>query len=139
MVWIGLGRGWDRGDRASYLFADRAVSLWCLHHPSRGTPHLVGRVPAIGKADVPIWLLAVWSCIANRWRPTLVTIVALVVVGVSVCPLKAMARRARPNTMPEAARAIPAQDPHPPWQKRVSFPSGDTALPLPPRRPCPSP
>jgi hypothetical protein len=76
---------------------------------------------------LPIWLLSIWSCLTDRWRPTAVTVAALLLTGASVCPLKAVVRRCRPNMVVAASHQSPAvQDIA--WHKKASFPSGDTAV-----------
>ena len=110
-----------------YLLWDESVRQWLLAHPL--TWHKRDGVNAfrqLGKAYVPIWLVLLWSCLTNRWRPTVVTLVALLLVGLSVCPLKVLASRRRPND-PTPLSGYAAGDSHRSWEQRVSFPSGDTA------------
>jgi len=114
---------------ASYLFLDQAVSGWFISHPSTWHTNVwVDAFRQLGKAGVPLWLLAVWSCMTDRWRPMAVTIAAMILVGASVTPLKAIVRRSRPNMLPAASQQLTPQDQAIPWQKKVSFPSGDTAV-----------
>jgi len=80
----------------------------------------------LGRAGVPICLMAVWSCVTDKWRPTIIVIVAMILVGLTVCPLKALTRRARPRQVLPATfgQSLPEIR----WQKKASFPSGDTAV-----------
>jgi undecaprenyl-diphosphatase len=110
---------------ASYLLLDPMVSTWFLNHPSTWHQNVwVDAFRQLGKADVPIWLLVVWSCLTDKWRPTILTVAALILVGASVPPLKAITRRCRPHLVTAAS----PQDEKISWQKKVSFPSGDTAV-----------
>lgn len=113
---------------ASWLLLDQPVSGWFIDHPSTWHNNAwVDGFRQLGKADVPIWLLLIWSCLTDKWRPTLVTIAALILVGASVCPLKAITRRCRPNMITEVQQLrLQGQDVE--WQRKVSFPSGDTAV-----------
>jgi undecaprenyl-diphosphatase len=112
----------------SLLFFDQAVSQWILNHPTTWHKNTwIYGLRQLGKADVPIWLLLIWSCLTDRWRPTLVTLAAMALVGVSVSPLKAITRRERPHP-PVSAQLSPQQNEANTWRKKVSFPSGDTAV-----------
>lgn len=123
---------------AGRLFLDPAVSTWLLHHPNHWhTNFWVDAFRQLGKAEVPIWLLLSFSCLTNRWRPTVITLAALVLVCLCVCPLKAMVRRSRPDARaaaaqqyhdPQLSSGTSSQPLEVPWQKKVSFPSGDTAV-----------
>lgn len=113
----------------SYLFLDSIVSRRLFDHPVDWHRNVwVNGFRQLGKAGTPIWLLLAWSGITNRWRPTLALILAVILVSVSVSPLKAITRRYRPNMVMTAYESVPSQTPGVPWQKRVSFPSGDTAV-----------
>lgn len=127
-VWIGVILLVAALATASYFFVDSMVSGWLQNHPN--TWHSNGWVNAfrqLGKAGVPIWLLLAWGCLTDRWRPTAVTLAALVLVSVSVAPLKAVVRRCRPSAVVAASQhSLSLQDIA--WQEKVSFPSGDTAV-----------
>ena len=127
--WIYLVLAGVAAATASYLLIDRAVSQWFLDHPSTWHRNIwVDGFRQLGKADVPIWLLLVWSCLTDRWRPTVVTVAAMILVGASVSPLKAIVQRSRPNMLVVASQESPRQDQDISWRKKVSFPSGDTAV-----------
>jgi undecaprenyl-diphosphatase len=129
VVWVYLVVVGIAATAVSYLLFDQMVIQWFLDHPSTWhTNAWVDGFRQLGKAGVPIWLLTVWSCMTNRWRSTIVTVAAMILVGASVCPLKAIVRRSRPDMLPEASQQLPPQDQTIPWQKRVSFPSGDAAV-----------
>lgn len=111
-----------------YRLWDEPVRLWLMAHPN--TWHQQDWVNAfrqLGKACVPIWLVLLWSCLTNRWRPTVLTLAALSFVALSVCPLKVLVARQRPNDPTLAATTSSASSAHPAWERNVSFPSGDTA------------
>jgi len=124
-VWIGLVVLGVLATAASYVFLDAMISAWFLNHPSAWHRNIwVDAFRQLGKATVPIWLLVVWSCLTDKWRPTILTVAAMILVGASVCPLKAIVRRGRPDATATASQ----QGTEIPWQKKVSFPSGDTAV-----------
>ncbi|MCL5279147.1 MAG: phosphatase PAP2 family protein [Planctomycetes bacterium] len=111
-----------------YLLLDEPVRQWLLAHPNTWHEHnWVNAFRQLGKAYVPIWLVLLWSCLTNRWRTTAVTLLALLLVALSVCPLKVLASRPRPNDPARFTDHAAALDTHHPWERRVSFPSGDTA------------
>jgi undecaprenyl-diphosphatase len=103
----------------SYLFFDQWAIHWLYEHPNswHHQPWLNG-LRQLGKAYVPIWLLLLWSCVTDRWRPTVVTWVALLLVFLTVCPLKLLVHRPRPHRTTTVSSQPEAE---------VSFPSGDTA------------
>lgn len=123
---MGAAVAWILATLGGFVFLDPIVSSHLWEHPI--TWHYNGWVDAfrqLGRAGVPICLIAVWSCVTDKWRPTIVVIVAMILVGLSVCPLKALTRRARPS---QAFPAASGQAPEVSWQKKVSFPSGDAAV-----------
>jgi membrane-associated phospholipid phosphatase len=110
-----------------YLLLDEPVRQWLLLHPNTWHEHnWVNAFRQLGKAYIPIWLVLLWSCLTNRWRTTAVTLLALLFVGVSVCPLKVLTSRQRPND-PALRVGYATLGSHGSWDRRVSFPSGDTA------------
>jgi len=128
-VWTGLILLGIAATTASYVLFDATVSAWLGDHPNAWLNSVwVDGFKQLGKAGTPIWLLLVWSCMTNRWRPTLVTIAALILVGLCVCPLKAITRRCRPNMTAATSQQGPPQDRNISWRQKVSFPSGDTAV-----------
>lgn len=126
-VWTGLILLGCAAVTTSYFLVDPVVSGWLERHPN--TWHENGWLQGfrqLGKAGVPIWLLLAWGSLTDRWRPTFVGIAAVVLVGVSVCPLKSLVQRCRPRTVIAASRqGVSLQNI--PWHDRTSFPSGDTA------------
>jgi undecaprenyl-diphosphatase len=126
VVWICLAVVWILATVGGYLFLDPVVSRRLWDHPNTWHKNSwVDGFRQLGRGGLPIWLAAVWSCLTDKWRPTIVIVVAMILVGVSVCPLKALVRRARPS---QAFPAAFGQAPEVPWQRRGSFPSGDTAV-----------
>ncbi len=128
VMWIGVILLVIAAAMASYLFVDSTVSGWFQNPPNTWHQNKwVSAFRQLGKGGVPVWLLLIWGCLTDRWRPTAVAIAALILVGVSVNPLKAITRRCRPSTVMAASqqslslREIP-------WQEKTSFPSGDTAV-----------
>jgi membrane-associated phospholipid phosphatase len=127
-IWVGVLLSATALTFLIYLLWDEPVRQWLLVHPS--TWHEQAWVDAfrqLGKAYIPIWLLLVWSCLTNCWRPTVITLVALLLVGLSVCSLKAVAARRRPNDPARISLELSASELGHSWRRGVSFPSGDTA------------
>ncbi len=126
-VWIGAILLVIAAATASYLFVDSTVSGWLQNHPNTWYRNeWVNAFRQLGKAGVPIWLLLVWGCLTDRWRPTAVTLAALILVSLSIAPLKAIVRRCRPSMVVAASQQSRSlQDIA--WHEKVSFPSGDTA------------
>ncbi|MCL5279300.1 MAG: phosphatase PAP2 family protein [Planctomycetes bacterium] len=126
-VWVGAILLAIMAVTASCLFLDPVVSKWLQNHPNTWHENAwVDGFRQLGRAGVPICLVAFWSCLTNKWRPAFVVALAMILVGVSVCPLKALTRRARPS---QILAVVPGQSlPEVPWQKKASFPSGDAAV-----------
>jgi membrane-associated phospholipid phosphatase len=126
-AWIGLLLSGAVATFLIYLLLDEPVRQWLLLHPNTWHEHnWVNAFRQLGKAYIPIWLVLLWSCLTNRWRTTAVTLLALLFVGVSVCPLKVLTSRQRPND-PALRVGYATLGSHGSWDRRVSFPSGDTA------------
>jgi len=128
-VWIYLVLAGAAATIVTCLLFDSVVMEWLVNHPCPWHKNAwVNGFRQLGKAGVPIWLLCLWSCLTDRWRPTFLTAVAFILVGAGVCPLKAIVRRCRPNMVVAASpESLPSVQ-NIPWQKKVSFPSGDTAV-----------
>ncbi len=78
----------------------------------------------LGKAWVLIWLLLAWFAACGRRRDVLGAILALIIVGAAVTPLKLAVGRARPYSVLKAQKAgVPLQK----TSRHLSFPSGDAA------------
>ena len=112
----------------SYLFFDRWVIPWLYEHPnSWHHERWLDGLRQLGKAYIPIWLLLLWTCITDRWRPTVVTWVALLLVCLTVCPLKLLSHRPRPHRPDTVSSQLAAKERHTSLHMGLSFPSGDTA------------
>ena len=107
-----------------FLLDERVFSNLC-QHPIRWTSHdLVKAFIQLGKVWVPIWLLLLWFTATARLRPTLIGLIALLLVAPTILPIKSMVRRPRPrDIIKEDWREEYRSDPFRSW----SFPSGDTA------------
>jgi undecaprenyl-diphosphatase len=127
-AWIGLGLA-AVAAAVSFVCIDQPLSRWILKYPSewQHIPWISG-LRQFGKADVPIWLLLLWGCLTNRWRPTVATLLAMVLVGMSVTPLKMITARERPHAHVVVSGSVGPQEEDVSTVKRVSFPSGDTAV-----------
>jgi undecaprenyl-diphosphatase len=127
-VWMGLILSGAVATFLIYLFLDEPVRQWLLAHPNTWHEHnWVNAFRQLGKAYVLIWLVLLWSCLTNRWRTTALTLMALLLVGLSVGPLKVLASRKRPPHAALVPGCAAAVDAHLSRGQRASFPSGDTA------------
>lgn len=81
----------------------------------------------MGKAYVVIWLLLLWSCLANRWRITITALIALLLVCLSVCPIKGLVNRRRPYRLAVTSAPLSSESEEVSRPGRLSFPSGDAA------------
>src|SRR5512136_2768188 len=80
--WTCVVLGGIAATAASYLLIDQPVSAWLLSHPNAWHSNWwVDGFRQLGKADVPIWLMAVWSCFTNKWRPAIALLAAMILVG----------------------------------------------------------
>jgi protein-S-isoprenylcysteine O-methyltransferase Ste14/membrane-associated phospholipid phosphatase len=78
----------------------------------------------LGKAWLEIWLLLLWLWVSRRRREVVGGLLALILVGAAVGPLKVAVDRPRPYAVLQAqATGQISED----SGKRLSFPSGDTA------------
>ncbi|HUW19659.1 MAG TPA: phosphatase PAP2 family protein [Sedimentisphaerales bacterium] len=109
----------------SYLFVDDGVVDWLCRHPNQWyDSKLVNSFEQLGKALVPAWLLLVYFLATSRRQPVLAGLLALIIVGAAVFPVKLSVRRPRPQDLvKEHSRAEDRHDLMRSW----SFPSGDTA------------
>ncbi|MCL5282027.1 MAG: phosphatase PAP2 family protein [Planctomycetes bacterium] len=128
VLWVRLVLLWIAAIVVSWLFLDQVVSRWLFDHRVDWHHNTwLDGFRQLGKAGTPIWLLLAWSCITDRWRPTLALIVAMILVGVSVCPTKVLTRRCRPYMVMTTPEPSPPRIQDIPWHKKTSFPSGDAA------------
>ena len=79
----------------------------------------------LGKAWLLIWLLFVWVLVTRRRREVLTALLALIIIGISVGPLKALTGRPRPYVAIKT-QAGTLREHH--SAHYMSFPSGDTAV-----------
>lgn len=128
--------GWNRfflglasillvGSLASWAVLDQRIITWVVDRGIDPDDHLwVELFTWLGKAWVLIWLLLVWSAASRRRREVLGAILALIVVGTAVTPLKLAVGRVRPYSVLKAQKAgVPLQK----TSHHFSFPSGDAA------------
>ena len=109
-----------------YFTADQAFLARLEAKPYTGhfDPWING-IRQLGKAGVPLWLLALWVVVTNRPKAAAAGVIALLLVLAAVAPVKAVFGRLRPEKA-IMARTLGEDDP----QVRAgspSFPSGDTA------------
>ncbi len=96
----------------SGMSADLDASFW------------VGAFTRLGKGWLQVWLLLIWFLVSQRRRDVLAGLLALILVGLTVSPLKVIVGRPRPYTVVRepATGQLERSSRH-----RQSFPSGDTA------------
>ena len=95
----------------------------------RNTWHTIWWVDAfrtLGKAEVPIWLVALFAVVTRRTKPLAATLLALVLSLAWVVPLKGVTQRQRPYVVLQI-RAGTASPQTLRASARASFPSGDTS------------
>lgn len=110
----------------SYFNLDQRVfSLLSQKPPKWHRNHWLAEFILLGKAWLPIWLLLIWSLATGRTRPVLIGLLALIMVAVTVSPLKVGTARARPY---EVLKARSGEEGQPNLSRHQSFPSGDTAV-----------
>lgn len=109
----------------SYFLLDERVFLRLCQQPSGWhSSKWLDALRQLGKTLVPIWLLLLWFYVTGRLRPTLIGLLALLLVAPTVNSLKIVVRRPRPRDVIKAQLE----------RKEIngllhswSFPSGDTA------------
>lgn len=116
------------GGLASWALLDQVIITWMVDHGIDPDDNLwVELFTWLGKAWVLIWLLLVWFAASRRRRDVLGAILALVIVGAVVTPLKLSVGRVRPYSVLKAQKAgVPLQK----TSHHLSFPSGDAASAL---------
>ncbi len=109
----------------SYFLLDECVFLKLCQQPSSWySSKWLDALRQLGKTLVPIWLLLLWFYVTGRLRPTLIGLLALLLVAPTVNSLKIMVRRPRPRDVIEAQ--LEGQEING-LLHSWSFPSGDTA------------
>lgn len=109
----------------SYFNLDQRVfSLLCQKPVNWDGNFWLKAFTYLGKAWLLIWLLLIWYLSTGRQRPILIALLALVIISLTVIPLKISVKRPRPYEVIKASQKTEKQydlDGH------TSFPSGDTA------------
>ncbi len=109
----------------SYFLVDERVFSWLRQHPHDWQKNdWVQALGLLGKSYVLVWLLLNWICISGRTRLATIGLLALLLAGPIVHPVKLLTRRPRPQHVIKAH--LQQEDPNGVMQ-RWSFPSGDTA------------
>jgi undecaprenyl-diphosphatase len=78
----------------------------------------------LGKTWVLVWLLIIWFHSTGRQQPVLIAFLALILISLTVIPLKVSVKRPRPYEVIKAGQK--AQEQHD-LDGHTSFPSGDAA------------
>ena len=112
----------------SYFLLDERVFFWLCRHPNKWQGNnWLEAFTLLGKGWVLTWLLLSWVWATGRparGRPALVAILALLLVFLTVSPLKVLVQRPRPADIVKVhSRAEDRSALIRSW----SFPSGDTA------------
>lgn len=109
----------------SYFLLDERVFLRLCQQPSGWlSSKWLDALRQLGKTLVPIWLLLLWFYVTGRLRPTLIGLLALLLVAPTVNSLKIVVRRPRPRDVIKAQ--LERQEING-LLHSWSFPSGDTA------------
>jgi len=110
----------------SYFKMDQQVfSLLCQKPINWHKNFWVKAFTYLGSAWLPTWLLLISYLLTGKQRPVLITLLALIVVGLMVNPLKFAVGRPRPS---EVIRAQSGQEEKLGLVRHLSFPSGDAAV-----------
>lgn len=122
----------------AFIVALGSISIWSYFHLDKRVFSLLSQAPVkwhrnhwlaefvlLGKGWLPIWLLLIWSLATGRKRPVLIGLMALIMVAVTVTPLKVCTKRSRPY---EVVKAQSGAEEQPRLSSHLSFPSGDTAV-----------
>lgn len=111
-----------------YFYVDEGVRTWVYNHPEAlQKGRWLKALEQLGKGWPIIWLMMLWVWMSGQTRTAKKAILSLVIVAVTVIPLKIIAHRPRPReaigtiNQPEEA----GKDSR--WLHNQSFPSGDTA------------
>lgn len=109
----------------SYFLVDERVFSWLWRHPSDWPKNdWVQALGLLGKSYVLVWLLLNWICISGRTRLATIGLLALLLAGPIVHPVKLLTRRPRPQ---HVIKAHLEQEDTSEVIQSWSFPSGDTA------------
>jgi membrane-associated phospholipid phosphatase len=116
----------DLGALLSYFFVDERVLSWLWQHPCDWTKNnWVQALGLLGKSYVLVWLLLNWIYISGRTRLAIIAMLALLLGGLIVQPVKLLTHRPRPQRVIEARLE---QEDTSGVIKSWSFPSGDTSV-----------
>jgi len=117
---LGLAAIW------SYFNLDQHVfSLLCQKPVNWNKSYWLEAFTYLGKAWLPIWLLLICFVSTGRQRPVLIAFLALIIVSLTVNPLKVSVKRPRPR---EIIKNRLEQNEQLNLLNHLSFPSGDTAV-----------
>jgi len=108
----------------SYFYLDGRIFQSLSEQPNNWNRNFwLAAVAYLGKIWLPIWLMLVWFLATGKQKPVLIAFLALIMVGITVTPLKLLTNRPRPREVPRAGEVEQVQYLH----SHKSFPSGDTA------------
>ena len=108
----------------SYFYLDGQIFQLLSQHPNNWNRNFwLVAVAYLGKIWLPIWLMLIWFLATGKGRPVLIAFLALIMISMTVTPLKMLTQRPRPREVPQAGQAEQVQYLH----SHKSFPSGDTA------------
>ncbi len=79
----------------------------------------------LGNGWILIWLLLIWFLSTGRQQPVLIAFLAMIIVFLTVTPLKVCTNRMRPR---EVIKAQSRVEEKPDLNRHLSFPSGDAAI-----------
>jgi len=110
----------------SYFNLDQHVfSLLCEKPVNWNKSYWLEVFTYLGKAWLAIWLLLIFFVSTGRQRLVLIAFLALIIVSLTVNPLKVSVKRLRPREIIENRLE---QNEQPNFLNHLSFPSGDTAV-----------
>jgi protein-S-isoprenylcysteine O-methyltransferase Ste14/membrane-associated phospholipid phosphatase len=110
----------------SYFNLDEEVFLLLSQKPVNWNENFwLKAFTYLGKPWLLIWLLLIWFISTGRQRPVLIAFLALIMVSLTVIPVKVTVKRPRPQ---DIIKIHSRAEGRPDLIRSWSFPSGDTAV-----------
>jgi undecaprenyl-diphosphatase len=110
----------------SYFNLDERIFLQLSQKPVNWDENFwLNAFTYLGKAWLLIWLLLIWFLSTARQRPVLIAFLGMVIIFLTIIPLKVSVKRPRPYEVIKAGGVMEGRQD---LDDYTSFPSGDTAV-----------
>ena len=110
----------------SYFYLDERIFQLLSQEPVKWNRNFwLVALALLGKVWLPIWLMLIWFLVTGRQKPVLIALLALIMIALTVTPVKMLTNRPRPREVPKAGQAAEQEQNF--LNSNKSFPSGDTA------------